>query len=178
MRAEDEAEFAELVAAVSHRLVRTAFAASGDRQLAQDVVQSALISAYRSWRRVRDAANPEAYLRRMVLNELFRWKRRKWWTATSLRAEVPDSRPVPSPEDAVVDHDLVWGAILRLPPRQRVVIVLRYYEGLSEAEIADALGIRPGTVKSQSAAAIAHLRRTLAHDEQDASTAVLQREGC
>ena len=176
MRAEDEAEFAELVAAVSHRLVRTAFAACGDRQLAQDAVQSALISAYRSWRRVRDADNPEAYLRKMVLNELSHTRRLRWWSSTSLRAEVPDATPAPSHESSVVEHEVVWGAIAELPPRQRAVIVLRYYEGLSEAEIGEALGIRPGTVKSQSAAAMAHLRRSLAED-QPTSTAAAVRPG-
>jgi RNA polymerase sigma-70 factor (sigma-E family) len=177
MRAEDEAEFAELVASVSHRLFRTAYAACGDRQLAQDAVQTALISAYRSWRRVREAANPEAYLRRMVLNELFRARRRKWWTATSLRAEVPESSPAPSPESSVVEHVVVWDAICRLPPRQRAVVVLRYYEGLSEAEIGEALGIRPGTVKSQSAAAMAHLRRALVDDSPTGSAVVQQKGG-
>lgn len=178
MRAQDEAEFTELVTAVSHRLFRTAYAACGDRQLAQDAVQTALISAYRSWRRVRDAASPEAYLRRMVLNELFRFTRRKWWSATSLRAQVPESTPTPSPEQSVIEHEVVWNAIRELPPRQRAVIALRYYEGLSEAEIGEALGIRPGTVKSQSAAAMAHLRHALAEDlAPTARRAVVQRKG-
>lgn len=173
MRAEDEAEFTELVTAVSPRLLRTAYAACGDRQIAQDAVQSALVSAYRSWRRVRDAADPAAYLRRMVLNEVVHTRRRKWWTATSLRAQVPEASPAPSPEGSVVEHEVVWGAISQLPPRQRAVVVLRYYEGLSEAEVAGALGIRPGTVKSQGAAAMAHLRRALA--EESPSAVVPQR---
>lgn len=177
MRAEDEAEFAELVAAVSPKLVRTAYAACGDRQLAQDAVQSALISAYRSWHRVRAAASPEAYLRRMVLNELSHWRRRAWWRSTSLTAQVPESRPAPSPENSVLEHEVVWGAISQLPPRQRAVIVLRYYEGLSEAEIGEALGIRPGTVKSQAAAAMAHLRRSLADDAPADLSAVAHQGG-
>ena len=175
MRAHDEAEFTELVTAVSQRLLRTGYAVCGDRQLAEDAVQSALTSAYRSWRRVRDADSPEAYLRRMVVNELLSWRRRKSWSATSLRAVVPEPSPGSSPgsrvashEDEVVDHALVWGAIGELPPRRRAVVVLRYYEGLSEAEIADVLGIRPGTVKSQASAALAQLRRALA-DEADAA---------
>ena len=67
----------------------------------------------------------------------------------------------PSPEDRIVDTDAVWTALSELPARQRAVVVLRYYEHLSEAEIADVLGIRPGTVKSQASAALANLRRLL-----------------
>jgi RNA polymerase sigma-70 factor (sigma-E family) len=177
MRAEDEAEFAELVEAVSHKLVRMAYAACGDQQLAQDVVQSGLIAAYRSWRRVRLAASPEAYLRRIVLNELAHTRRRSWWRSTSLRAQVPESSPAPSPENGVIEHAVMWGAISELPPRQRAVVVLRYYEGLSEVEIGEALGIRPGTVKSQAAAALAHLRRSLADDAPVRSAAAVQRGG-
>ena len=70
-----------------------------------------------------------------------------------------------SHENEVVEHQLVWSAVGDLPPRQRAVIVLRYYEGMSEADIAQTLGIRPGTVKSQSSAAMAHLRAALSDTE-------------
>lgn len=160
MRAEDEAEFAELTLAVSQRLLSTAYAVCGDRQLAEDAVQSALIKAYRSWHRVRDAESSEAYLRKMVVNELLGWRRRKSWRVVSLDRTAEPART--SHENEVVEHELVWSLVSDLPPRQRAVIVLRYYEGLSEAEIAEILGIRPGTVKSQSAAAMAHLRAALA----------------
>ena len=164
MRAEDEREFTELVVAVSPRLLRTAYAVCGDLATAQDAVQSALATTFRSWPTVRDADNPQAYLRRMVLNELFFWRRRVSWRTTSVRAEVPDV-PVDSAEDAVLDRQVVWAAMSQLPPRQRAVVVLRYYEDLSEAEIAATLGIRPGTVKSQCAAGMAHLRQTLVRAE-------------
>lgn len=160
MRAEDEAEFAELVSAVSSRLVRTAYAICGDQGMAEDAVQSALISAYRSWRRIRAANSPEAYLRKMVVNQLLGWRRRKssrMTTSMGVGAEPVHA----SHEVSVVEHEFVWAAVARLPARQRAVIVLRYYEGLSEAEIAETLGIRPGTVKSQAAAGIARLRTFL-----------------
>ncbi len=177
MRATDEAEFADLVAATSHGLLRTAYAVCGDRQLGEDAVQSALASAYRSWPRVREARSPEAYLRRMVVNELLGWRRRKAWSAVSPRAQLPEV-PQASQEDLVVDHQLVWRAIGDLPPRQRAVVVLRYYEGLSEAEIADTLGIRPGTVKSQAAAAASHLRAALAGTFSPAAGAeILRKDG-
>jgi RNA polymerase sigma-70 factor (sigma-E family) len=164
MRADDEAEFAEFVAAVSHRLLRMAYAVCGDRQLAEDALQSALVSAYRTWPRVRDVDSPEAYLRRMVVNQLFSWRRRKsWGMTTALGRVAKPSRP--SHENEVVEHQLVWSAVGDLPPRQRAVIVLRYYEGMSEVDIAENLGIRPGTVKSQCSAAMAHLRAALADTE-------------
>lgn len=160
MRKADEAEFTDLVTAVSSRLLRTAYAVCRDRHLAEDATQAALVSAYRSWPRVRDADNVEAYLRRMVLNELLRWRRRRLWGVPAPLGAVREPS-CGSHEDAVVDHDVVWGAIASLPPRQRAVVVLRYFEGLSESEIAEVLGVRPGTVKSQCAAAMSHLRRTL-----------------
>ena len=163
MRAQDEAEYAELVTALSTRLFHTAYAVCRDRAVAEDAVQSALTTAYLSWRRVRAADSPEAYLRRMVLNQLFSWRRRAAWRNEESRAEVPD-RAGASHEDQVVAHDEVWQALSALPPRQRAVVVLRYYEDLTEAQIAEALGIRPGTVKSQTSAAMAHLRRELPDD--------------
>ena len=86
MRADDEPEFADLVAAVSQRLHRTAYAVCGDRQLAEDAVQSAMVSAYRTWPRVRDADSSEAYLRKMVVNQLMSWRRRKAWATKSGKA--------------------------------------------------------------------------------------------
>jgi RNA polymerase sigma-70 factor (sigma-E family) len=165
MRAQDEAEYAEFVAASLHRLHRMAYAVCGDRELAEDAVQSALVSAYRTWPRVRDAASSEAYLRKMVVNQLLTWRRRKSWSTSALGHAVEPSRA--SHEDQVVEHQRVWTAVGLLPPRQRAVIVLRYYEGMSEAEISEVLGIRPGTVKSQASAAVAHLHATLADTETD-----------
>ena len=160
MRAQDEVEFAQLVFAMSPRLNRLAYAVCGDRPLAEDAVQSAMVTAYRTWPRVRDVDSSEAYLRKMVVNQLLSWRRRKSWGTTTLLARAHEPSHA-SHEDDVVEHDLVWSAVAGLPPRQRAVIVLRYYEGMSEAEIADALGIRPGTVKSQASAAVTHLRAVL-----------------
>ena len=120
MRAQDEAEYAEFVAAVTHRVHRVAYAVCGDRQLAEDAVQSALISAYRTWPRVRNADSSEAYLRKMVVNQLFSWRRRKSWGSTSaLGRGLEPSRA--SHENAVVEHQRIWSAVGELPPRQRAV---------------------------------------------------------
>lgn len=167
MRAEDEAEFATFVAGVSTRVLRTAYAVCGDRQMAEDAVQSALVSAYRSWGRVRDASSSEAYLRKMVLNELLGWRRRKSWGVESPLGRMTEPSQA-SHENEVVEHQLVWSVVSNLPPRQRAVIALRYYEGLSEAEIAETLGVRAGTVKSHAAAAMARLRALLADSDATA----------
>lgn len=151
-----EREFEEFVVAVSPRLHRAAYAITRDHHHAEDAVQAALGRAYARWKRVARTDHPEAYVRRMVINEVLSWRRR------SSSSEVP-SQELPEAaagghEAAHVEGDAVWRALGRLAPRQRAVVVLRYYEQLSEAEIAEALGVRPGTVKSQASAALSHLR--------------------
>ena len=157
MRPELETEFEDFVAAASPRLFRAAYAISRDHHHAEDAVQAALVKAYVRWRRIAGTERPEAYVRRMVVNEVLSWRRR----ASS--GELPTGA-LPEPAGAeqtalLAESDAMWSAIGLLPPRQRAVLVLRYYEQLSEAEIADTLGIRPGTVKSQCAAALTNLRR-------------------
>ena len=164
MRAQDEADFAQLVFSMSPRLNRLAYAVCGDAALAEDAVQAAMVVAYRTWPRVRDVDSPNAYLRRMVVNQLVSWRRRKSWGETAVLVEGLEPSRV-SHEASVVEHQIVWAAVGQLPPRQRAVIVLRYYEGMSETEIAETLGIRRGTVKSQASAAMAHLRASLGDTE-------------
>jgi RNA polymerase sigma-70 factor (sigma-E family) len=153
-------EYDDVYAALWPRLVRTAYAVSGDLGVAEDAVQTAFAKAYRSWRRISRLEAPEAYLRRMVVNEVLNDHRK-----ARRRHEITSSEPPDRP--AVLDDghhdDELWRAISSLPPRQRAVLVLRYYEDLSEQQIADALGCRPGTVKSQASAALATLRTRLDH---------------
>jgi RNA polymerase sigma-70 factor (sigma-E family) len=157
-------DFTEFVRASTPRLFRTAYAVCGDYQLAEDAVQAAFATAYSRWRRVSGADNPEAYVQRMVLNQLLSWRRR-----LSARQEVPSGATpgggtagsTSSPEGAVAGSDELWRALGALPPRQRAVVVLRYVEDLSVAETAAALGVREGTVKSQAAAGVARLRGRL-----------------
>ena len=160
----DRAEFAEFFEASWAGTFRRAYALTGDYQLAEDAAQSAYAKAYRSWQRVRAADDPAAYVRRMATNEVLSGWRRLSWRAERLTDRVRDTGN-PSHEEEVVDSDEVWNAILSLPPRQRAIVVLRYYEDLSEQDLAKTLGIRPGSVKSQASAALASLRRRLRTDE-------------
>ncbi len=164
-----EQAYADFFAAAWPRLYRTALAVAGDPGSAEDALQTAFAKAYASWSRVSGADRPEAYVRRMVINEII-GARRGGWFRKERPQEAPDgptSAAVPSPEDGVVDRDAVWAAVQALPVRQRAVVVLRYYEDLSEQQIADALGCTRGTVKSQASAALANLRRTGALIEGD-----------
>ena len=149
--------FEEFFRATWPRLFRTTYAVAGDRVLAEDALQTAFAKAYTSWHRVQAADHPEAYVRRMAVNEVLSVLRRPWFRAER-STEAPEPKPLPSGEDRAVDRDAVWRAVCSLPPRQRAVVVLRYYEDLSEAEIADVLGCTRGTVKSTASNALAKLR--------------------
>jgi RNA polymerase sigma-70 factor (sigma-E family) len=158
--------FDEYVRARGPRLVRTAYLFTGDRHVAEDVVQNALASMVASWRRLRDVSNLDAYVYRSVVNACRRWQRRRY------NGEIPFGR---LPEREVEDsqgrsarHTDLVAALRRLPPRQRAVLVLRYYADLSEAETATILGCSIGTVKSQSSRGLAVLRAALL--EQRAAT--------
>jgi RNA polymerase sigma-70 factor (sigma-E family) len=156
MQAEQEAQFQEFVRARWSRLVRTAYLLTGDAHHAEDLTQTALTKAYRSWRRVSRSDNPEAYVRRMLVtcnSDRFRKRR----VAEALTAAPPElaGRDAFSGAD---DRSTLLGALTGLPPKQRAVIVMRYWEDLSEAEVAEILGCSPGTVKSQASKGLAKLR--------------------
>jgi RNA polymerase sigma-70 factor (sigma-E family) len=161
MVARGEDEFTQFVLGSSGRLLRTAFAVCGDYQLAEDAVQAGYASAYASWRRVRRADNPEAYVQRIVINQLFSWRRRKASRGDMPSERLPEPAAAASHEEHLVEVDLIWRALQDLPLRRRAVVVLRYVEDLSVEDTARALGIRPGTVKSQAAAGVAQLRDQL-----------------
>ncbi|RNL79593.1 SigE family RNA polymerase sigma factor [Nocardioides marmorisolisilvae] len=149
-RAEAErATFEEYVTARRPALVRTAYLLCGDAHLAEDLVQGALIKAVAHWRRIGD--NPEPWLRRVMVNDhISGWRKHRG------RERLTDTMPERVVEEG---RDLGLAEALRLlPPRQRAVVVLRYYEDLTERETADVLGIALGTVKSQHADAVRRLR--------------------
>jgi len=161
VRRSDEADYAELYTSAWPRLFRLTYAISGDAGRAEDAVQSALAKAYASWPRVSSARHPEAYVRQMAVNEVLGVRRRSWWKSER-SGHVPDVETGDSAEQALVDRAEVWAALSSLAPRQRAVLVLRYYEDLTEQEIAEVLGCSRGTVKSQASDALTTLRRRYA----------------
>lgn len=151
----DDVDFDEFVGASWPSLFRTAYLLMGDYHLAEDVLQSALAKVYVVWTRVARMENPRSYTRTVVTNEALAWWRRRSSSEQPI-AFWPEAAAA-GHEEAVTQAHVVWQALQRLPPRQRAVIVLRYYEDLSEAEIASTLGISTGSVKTHAH----HARRAL-----------------
>ena len=151
----DRSGFDEFVATRSAALLRTAYLLTGDHGLAEDLLQTALAKCWFAWERI--DGPPEPYVRRVLATTYATWWRRRW-RGERPTGELPD-RGDPAATAPVDDRDALWRALDTLPRRQRAVVVLRYYEDLSEAETAAALGISTGTVKSQAAKALAALRR-------------------
>ncbi|WP_306204946.1 SigE family RNA polymerase sigma factor [Actinoplanes sp. RD1] len=146
--------FEEFTAARLPALLRYAAALCGDSGEADDVVQEALTRALVRWKRIGDLAEPYAYVRTMVTNEFLARKRRRRFLLVPLDRHDPPARP------PVRADPEVWAWLAGLPRQQRVVLVLRYYEGLSDDEIAEVLGCRPGTVRGYASRALASLRVT------------------
>jgi RNA polymerase sigma-70 factor (sigma-E family) len=144
-------------------LLRTARLLTGDPSSAEDLVQATLVKAYIRWPRVTSASSPEAYVRKILLNEFLGDRRRSQRRADKHHLLTVEQQPVPEPDPA--DRLDLWHQVLALPPRQRAVLVLRYYEDLTEAEIAHVLGVSPGTVKSQASDALRKLRSHYSPDE-------------
>ena|SRR6478735_5760183 len=153
-------DFAEFVGARWASLYRLAYLLAASPTGAEDLLQTTLEKAYVSWSRIGQMEYAEAYVRRMLATTLVS-SRRRAWIGEQPFADPPDDAGS-SEELPVLDRQLIWPLVCALPARQRAVIVLRYYEDLTEAQISDVLGCAPGTVKSQSSAAIGALRRALA----------------
>ncbi|GIJ69261.1 SigE family RNA polymerase sigma factor [Virgisporangium ochraceum] len=152
---EQDPEFADFVALRYRDLLRTAYLLTGSHHAAEDLVQACLLKAMPRWDRI---AEPTTYLRRVMVNQRVSWWRR-------LRRELPQADPPDSvvPDDAggAAERTVVLAALAGLPPRMRAVLVLRYWEDLSEAETADLLGCSTGTVKAQASRGLARLRTVL-----------------
>jgi len=159
----DEDDFRTFVAARSASLLWFAHVLTGDRHTAEDVVQIALAKTALGWSRVRRKENPEGYVRRAIVNTHLNAMRRKPWREQP-REFMPDDALARRAEEELDDRDAMWAALAGLPPKQRAVLVLRYYEDLSEAYIADVLGCSRGTVKSQAAKGLLHLREIVAKE--------------
>ena len=146
-----EQRFREFAYARTPALSRTAYLLTGDAHLAEDLVQTALFKAAKAWHRIE--GDPEPYVRRILYTQNV-----SWWRARRLKETALGSYDAPA---EVVDPDLrltLEAALSRLTARQRTVLVLRYFEDLTEVQAAAVLGIRPGTVKSIGRQALARLR--------------------
>ncbi|MFG2106227.1 SigE family RNA polymerase sigma factor [Micromonospora chersina] len=147
--------FDDFVVTRSPRLLRTAFLLTRDWALAEDLLQTALARAWEAWRRI--DGDPEPYVRRIIVNAYASsWRRR--WRGELPTADLPEVTAEVDPHAGLDDRDRLWRALGRLPRRQRAVLVLRYFEDLSEVEISEVLGCSVGTVKSQASRAVAKLR--------------------
>ena len=150
--------FEEFAAARLPAVLRFAAVLTGDRSLAEDVVQEVLLRASRRWDAIAGLDRPEAYVRKMIVNEYLSWRRRSWRLVPSGAGTEVDARLSPDPAAGHAERAALLAELARLPARQRAVLVLRYYEGLSDPEIADALGCTAGTVRGYASRALALLR--------------------
>ncbi|WP_091771698.1 SigE family RNA polymerase sigma factor [Blastococcus aurantiacus] len=150
---ESEAGFADFVGQWSPALLRVAFLLTGDRGMAEDLLQTALLKTSRRWSRIADHDAAYPYVRRVLVTTYASWRRRH-----RVSEVLTDRLPEQATADDVTAPGRAVAALDGLPPRMRAVIVLRYYEDLSEADTAAALGCSPGSVKSQASRGLARLR--------------------
>ena len=151
-----ESEFSEFMHSRWLQLLRLGFVLTGDTGLAEDLAQTALARAYASWPRIRRAWDPDAYVRRVMVNANHSWFRKRR-VAEQLTGMVPEPAPV-EPVGGCDDRVVLMGALMSLPVGQRSVLVLRFWLDMTEAQVAEALGCSVGNVKSQAARALARLR--------------------
>jgi RNA polymerase sigma-70 factor (sigma-E family) len=152
--------FEQFAATRLDAVVRFATVLTNDRGLAEDVVQEVLIRAHARWAQIESLDQPEAYVRRMIVNEFYSW-RRKWARIAPRPAEELDG-PTDDHAATVADRRTLLAEVAKLPRKQRAVLVLRYYEGLPDAEIATTLGCSETTVRGYAFRALKALRVELA----------------
>jgi RNA polymerase sigma-70 factor (sigma-E family) len=167
MRAADDADFTSFVAASSRRLLRSAYLITGNLAEAEDLLQIALERAYLRWPTIRHKDVPEAYVRKMVFTAAIDVGRRRKLRSAPLDEDQLGGVPDPAVE-GLAGRAALMSCVRQLPAGQRAVLVLRYFDDLTEVETARALGCTLGTVKSQHARAMARLRELVA-DQQDGS---------
>jgi RNA polymerase sigma-70 factor (sigma-E family) len=158
----DNPEFEAFATRELDGLLRYATLLTGDRELAADLVQDVMVKVFRGWSMVEAADNQRAYTRTMVTRTFLSWRRR-WATRHVLLSfgDLPEAEPERDHADGIVERDAVWQRLAALPRRQRSVLVLRYYERLTDGEIAGVLGCSTVTVRGYAARALASLRLDL-----------------
>ena len=163
--AEIDERFAAFVRDRGEHHLRAAALLAGDWHAAEDLMQASLLKLYRAWPKLRVDADPDAYLRRIMVNT-----HRSWWRARWRRETPAGELPEAMIEDFADSQALaaqIRQALQALPRRQRAVVVLRYYADLPEAEVADLLGCSPGTVKTHSHRGLRALRENLGEDRYE-----------
>jgi RNA polymerase sigma-70 factor (sigma-E family) len=154
---DDAVDFVEFVSARRSTLYRLAYLLTASTPAAEDLLQTSLERSFARWEKVSRMDAPETDVRKIMVNTLISHRRSLSWRREVLRAEAPEMMAEPA-QDPVLDHAQLWPLVCTLPLGQRAVIVLRYYEELSEAEAAEILGCAVGTVKSQASDAMRALR--------------------
>jgi RNA polymerase sigma-70 factor (sigma-E family) len=153
--------YEEFVKARLPGLLRFAVMLTGDPDSAADLVQDSMVKVQLSWRRINAVDQPDRYVRRLITNTYIDQRRLAWWKRVVLRAEPAEPAPVPDHAETTADRDLLWTLLTTLPRRQRAALVLRYYEGLRDQEIADVMRCSVGTVRGYISRALATLRLQL-----------------
>lgn len=156
--------FEEFARARMQALLRYALMLTADEHLAQDLVQETLVRAQLHWRKVVRADHPERYVKRIAVNLYLGWRRGSWTRRTVLVAD-PVEYGGGDPTARTAERDAVWVLLAGLPRQQRAALVLRYYEELTDTEIAAALGCRVGTVRGYISRAMVTLRAELGSTE-------------
>jgi RNA polymerase sigma-70 factor (sigma-E family) len=176
VNASDRTQFEEFMASRWPGLVRLAFGLTGDRWLAEDLAQTALASAYAAWWRISRTDDPDAYVCRILINaSKSRFRRHRLSEQPSEPGDLPDPA-VADPAADVGERSALLTALAELPPRQRAVVVLRYVEDMTDAQVGALLGCSPSTVRSQAARALAKLRASERLAEEDSSGAAPPRQ--
>ena len=163
MVVDDDAGFEAFAAAEIRGLVRYATALSGDRELGADLVQDLLCKVFKRWPQVQNVADPGAYVHTMVTRQYLSWRR--LWSSRHIglaAGEMPEGPAGGDHAEAIANRDAITRQLAQLPRRQRTVLVLRYYEQLTDNEIADELGCSPVRVRGYASRAMAGLRLTAA----------------
>ncbi|MFJ6517835.1 SigE family RNA polymerase sigma factor [Streptomyces filamentosus] len=151
--------FSSFVRARGPLLLRTARSLTANPSDAEDLLQTALTKTFVAWERIEDHRALDGYVRRALVNtRTSQWRKRKVEEFVCEELPEPSGLPEPDPAERQVLHDAMWRAVMKLPERQRQMVVLRYYEDLSEAQTAEVLGVSVGTVKSAVSRALGRLR--------------------
>jgi RNA polymerase sigma-70 factor (sigma-E family) len=168
--------FEEFAASRLPALLAFATVLSGQRATAEDIAQEVLIRAYHKWDQIGSMDRPDLYVRKMIMNEFLSWRRRSWRLIPS--GDPDQDQPVTA--DYATGHaeqNAMLAQIMGLPRRQRAVLVLRYYEDRSDAEIAELLGCTPGSVRAYASRALARLRIEMRPGQPGLPAAATQLKG-